>query len=124
MAHAIVFAFAYHQRHDECRYASVDVYHSAASKVDGAHLLQESAAPHPMCHREVGYDDPQQREHHVALKLYTLCEGTEYERRRDERKHALKHDKRQFWDASGHDTVGRHAVEEGFPPSAHYEKQW
>ena len=124
MTHTIIFALADHQSHDEGRHASVDVYNGAASKVDGSHLLQEAAAPHPVGHGQIGDDNPQQGEHHVAFKLNALCEGAEDKSRCDKSKHALEHYERQFGNACRHQRVGCHAMKECFSPTTNNEEQW
>ena len=120
---APVVALAYHKAHDECRYAGVDVYYGASGKVDGSHLLQESAAPHPVCHRQIGYDDPQNDEHHVALELDSFGKCAEDECRCDECEHALEHGECHFGYSRRHYVVGRYAVHECFFCSTHEEPQ-
>ena len=120
---APVVALAYHEAHDECRYAGVDVHHGASGKVDGSHLLQKSAAPHPVSHRQIGYDDPQNDEHHVALELDSFGKCSENERRGDECEHALEHGECHFGYARRHYAVCRYAVHERLVQSAHEEPQ-
>ena len=99
------------------------MHHGAAREVYGSHLLQEAAAPYPVCHGEVGDGHPQQREHHVALELHALGEGSEYQGRRDEREHALEHGERELRYARRHDGVEAHAVQERLAPSAYECRQ-
>ena len=93
------------------------MYHGATSKVDGAHLLQEAAAPHPVCHRKIGYDHPQQCEHHIAFKLDALGKGTQDKGWCDEGKHTLKHNKSDLGYARRHEAFCGDAMQEGFIPA-------
>ena len=58
MTGTVIVALAHTERHDQRSHTGVDVNHRSARKVDGSHLLQESAAPYPVGHGKIGNDDP------------------------------------------------------------------
>ena len=123
VSNTVILAFANHQRHDESRHTGVYVHYRTACKVNSTHLLQESAAPHPMSHGKVGHNHPQYYKYHISFKLDTLGKGSENKRRRNERKHTLEHHPSISRYAAALYAVNRYAVQETFVESAYQRAQ-
>ena len=121
MSLLIVVALPNHKTHNKGRYTGIDVHHGATGKVERTHLLQEAASPNPVGHGKIGYDDPQNGEHHIALELYALGKGTEDKRRGNEGKHTLEHGERKLWYAGRRNAVDGYTLEESLVESAHKE---
>ena len=101
VSRTVVAASADEQCHHQGGDAGIDVHDGAAGKVDGAHLLQEAAAPYPVCHGDVDQDAPQEGEQQEAGELDALGKSAQDECRRDDGEHALEEHEQQFGDASG-----------------------
>ena len=119
MTRLIVVSAPHEQGHHQGRDARVDVYHRAAGKVDGPHLLQEAAAPHPVGHGDVGQEAPQHREHQEARELHALGERAQYQGRGDDGEHALEEHEHQFGDVARRQRVRRDAAQHHLVKAAH-----
>ena len=112
MTRTIIITLADTECHDQSSYTGIDMYHGTTRKVDGSHLLQETAAPYPVSHREIGDDNPKNGEKYITAELDTLGKGTENQGWSDEGKHALEHHESELWNTRWHDGIQTNAVEE------------
>ena len=112
MTRTVIITLAYTERHDQSSYTGIDMYHGTTRKVDGSHLLQETDAPYPVSHREIGDDNPENGEKYITAELDTLGKGTENQGWSNEGKHALEHHEGEFRNARWHDGIQTDAVEE------------
>ena len=117
----IVITLTNHKTHNKGRDTGIDMHHCTTSKVERTHLLQESASPDPMCHGEIGYNNPQNSKHHISFKLYSFCKGTKYKCWCNQSKHALEHCKRKLGNTSRCNTVNGNTLQERLVESAHKE---
>ena len=99
------------------------MHDGASGKVNGTHLLQETSAPDPVCHRHVDQDAPKYGEQEETGELHTLGKRTQNQSRRDDGKHALEEHEQQFGYASGGECLRSNAREEHFVKSANDSSQ-
>ena len=59
VSHPVIHSLAKHDSHNQCGNSGVNMHHRTSGKVDSTHFLQESSTPHPMGHREISYNHPQ-----------------------------------------------------------------
>ena len=76
-----------------------------------------------MGHREICQYRPQDDEYHIALELNPLGKRAQYQRWRDEREHALEHDKHQLGYACWHNGRSGNAIQKGLVKTTNYEEQ-
>ena len=112
MTRTVIITLADTERHDQSSHTGIDMYHGTTRKVDGSHLLQETAAPYPVSHREIGDDDPENGEKYITAELDTLGECTENQGWSNQGKHALEHHESELRNARWHDGIQTDAVEE------------
>ena len=123
MTDLIVGSLPQHYGHDQSRYSRIYVHHSASGKIYRSHLLQETASPDPVRHREIGQDDPHDYEYYVPGELDPLGERSENQCRSDDCKHALEHGEQEFRDISCRDGVQCDAVHESLSETSDKESQ-
>ena len=112
MTRTIIITLADTECHDQSCDTGIDMYYGTTRKVDGSHLLQETAAPYPVSHREIGDDDPENGEKYITAELDTLGECTENQGWSDEGKHALEHHESELWNTRWHDGIQSDAMKE------------
>ena len=114
MTSTVIITLAHTECHDQGCYTSIDMNHSTTSKVDGSHLLQETASPHPVGHWKIGDDDPENGEKYITVEFDTLGKSTEDEGWSNQGEHALEHCKGKFRNTCRHDRIQTDAMKETF----------
>ena len=123
VSYPIIHSLAKHDSHNQCGNSGVNMHDRTSGKVDSTHFLQESSTPHPMGHREISYNHPQSNKQYISGKLYTLGKSTEYQCRRNNCEHALKHRKKQFGNIACCKGADADAVKESLVEASYYTRQ-
>ena len=77
MTCTVIISLAYTECHDQSGYTGIDMNHGTTRKVDGSHLLQETATPYPVGHWKISDDNPKDGEKYITTELHALGKGTE-----------------------------------------------
>lgn len=89
-ARTVAGTTAQHQSGNQCGNTGIDMYHRATGKVNGSHLLKETAAPHKVGHGIIDDDRPKNGEQQKSRETHALGKSTDDQRRSDHGKHALE----------------------------------
>ena len=114
MTCTVIITLAYTECHNQSGYTGIDMNHGTTCKVDGSHLLQETATPYPVGHWKISDDNPENGEKYITAELDTLGKGTENQGWSNEGEHALEHCKGELRNACWHDGIQANAVKKTF----------
>ena len=103
MTSTVIISLAYTESHDKSSYTCIDMNNSTTCKVDGSHLLQETASPYPVSHWKIGDDNPENGKKYISAEFDTLGKSTKDKGRSNQGEHALEHGEAKFWNSCRHD---------------------
>ena len=87
---SVVFARAHDERRHQCGRRRVDVHDGAAGKIERAGCGEKPTAPHPVSHRRVHAELPQDDEREIGAEPQALNHSAGDQRCRDDRERALE----------------------------------
>ncbi len=103
------FALAHDEHRSQRGKTGADMHHRTTCKIHHAHVLQETAAPHPVDQWNVDNDRPEDQEYQVAFKVHPVGKRTGDQRRCDDGKHLLVDEERQRRDDLSGQGIDAHA---------------